>query len=151
MSTAFQQLADAIVAGFKAAPALAGGRVSAPRRVPVPEEWPSHVEVRLVGANRLAAAAPADAPSDWATTFGVDLYARPAVAGSDSTAELDALLQAAHERLAGLAFAGLGVIDVDSVTSIDWDHAQGATALSSAAIQVVIRHRTVGRALQPAA
>lgn len=149
MTTAFLGLANAIVAALQQAPAIAGGRVSLPRRAPVPPEWPSFIEVRCVAADGVRSQLPAGAPADWATVVVLDLYLR-AAAGDEAHIDADDLLSAAHERVSAMSFAGLEVIDVDSAPHIDWDTAQAATPFDQISYQFTVRHRVRGTGLQAA-
>lgn len=148
MTTAFLGLANAVVAGLLQAPAIAGGRVGLPQRVPVPAEWDSYVEVRCMSADGARTQMPAGAPMDWSTAVVLDLYARAAPGGQAHVA-LDDLLSAVHERMAGMAFSGLEVIDIDSNPRIDWDTEQGATPYEQASYVFIVRHRVRGAGLQP--
>lgn len=148
-ATAHQQLSDALLARFQAAPALASGRVYANRLAPLPQGRASAVvlrrgqsashEIMLGGA------------LDWRSVFAVECYARGPV-GEDPARAVDALLAQVWDRVFSLAPAtlpGLGVMDVSTRAGVEWQFDEAETPMACAIVHFSVQHRTRAATLEP--
>lgn len=143
MST-FLAYGDAVVAALSAAPALAGGRIRRGRRVPVPQEHASAIDVHVVRSEG-AAQYLADTITRWETLIGVDLYAR-ASAGTDGEAAIDALLADTFARLSTAAPpAGAAAWTLEP--AVQWDLAEVDQTLVVASLSMRVTHYTAAGSL----
>ena len=144
MSTAFAALQAALLAALTAAPALAGGRISANRLRPIPTGQNTAIVLRMgrsKGSEEVLGAL------DWQTPFAVECYAR-AAAGADPQPAVDVLLSDVWARLAALNDATLGA-SISINPEIDWQYDDADTPAVCAVIQITAQHRTARATLQP--
>lgn len=153
-ASAFLQLRAALVAhllagGTPLAP-LAGGRIYAGRVRPIAQGEPSAINVRLSDAQ---IAHPVIEASDWRTTLYIDCSARPQADGADADSAADELLSAVYTRLHSLrtsaAAAALGVMEVDTEATVEWDSVAEDVPYTCASLRVTVVHRTPATTLQP--
>lgn len=145
MSTAFQSIADALVAALLAGPALAGGRVYANRLRPLPAGQASAIVVRM---EQSAARETVLGAHDWDSQFVVECCARGAT-GADPAAAVDALLADAWARLAGINASALGAMSVALNPQIEWQYDEADTPVVCAAVRLLVQHRTPVATLNP--
>lgn len=144
MSTAFATLQAALLAALTAAPALAGGRISANRLRPIAAGHSTAIVLRLdqsQGSEEVLGAL------DWQSVYTVECYARAAT-GTDPAAAVDALLSDVWARLGALNDATLGA-SISINPKVDWQYDDSDTPVVCAVIQLVAQHRTPRATLQP--
>jgi hypothetical protein len=144
MSTAFATLQAALLAALTAAPALAGGRISANRLRPIPTGQSTAIVLRLDQAEAQEQVLGA---LDWQTAFVVECYAR-AAAGVDPQPAVDSLLNDVWQRLAAREAASLGA-SITISPKVDWQYDDADTPVVCAVIHLVAQHRTALTTLQP--
>lgn len=145
MSTAFQSVANGIVAALLAAPALAGGRVFANRMRPLPAGQSDAIVVRT---EQSAARETVLGALDWGSQFVVECYARGST-GGDPAAAVDALLGDTWARLAGLNASALGAMAINVHAAIEWQYDEADTPVVCAAVRLLVQHRTPVATLNP--
>jgi hypothetical protein len=148
MSSAFRQIALAVVAALQAAPALAGGRVSLPLRRPAPPEWQSYIEVRTTSATGDRRVFGAGGPARWETLLTIDIYTR-AAPGQAPDAALDDLLCDVHQRVQALDLTALRVAAIDQQPVLDWDWHDGDTPQALGSYRVLMQHDVHSANLNP--
>ena len=142
--SSFLEHTAAVVAALSASPALAGGRIRRGRRVPVPQEHASAIDVYAVRSEGSAQYL-ADTITRWETLIGVDLYAR-AAAGADAETTIDALLADTFARLATAAPpAGGAAWTLEP--AITWDVSEADQTLVVASLSVRVSHYTAAGSL----
>lgn len=142
--TAFATIQAALLAALTAAPALAGGRISANRLRPIAAGHSTAIVLRLdqsQGGEEVLGAL------DWQTVFAIECYAR-AAAGADPQPAVDGLLNDVWARLGALNDATLGA-SISINPKVDWQYDDADTPVVCAVIQIVARHRTARATLQP--
>ena len=143
--TAFQQLANAMLAALQAAPAVAGGVVSKNRLRPLTALQNSGVVLRFKGATGQEVSL---GVIDWQSDFNVECYGR-AVAPADPTDAADSLLALVWPRLAALNVESLGAMSVVVNPQIDWEEVEAETPMCCAIFRVQVLHRTNAESLTP--
>lgn len=134
-----------LVAALTQAPALASGRVYANPVRELPEGTATAITLTT---ERSDGTAPTVHATDWRTTYRVDCLAT-AAAGADPAAAVDALLQAAWQRLAAVPAGANGLMRIAIDPAIVWDFAPGLTTQVAATIRVAVDHRTPANSLDP--
>lgn len=138
MSSAFQSIAERIVAALVAAPTLADGRVFVKRLRPLPVGVSTAIVVRW---EQSAAQENVLGAHDWDTPFVIECYSRGDVYDPDNLAA-DALLVEAWARLAALDATALGVMALSVNPSLDWQVVEGDTPAECVSIRLGVQHRT---------
>jgi hypothetical protein len=148
VSTIFAATQAALLAALQAAPALAGGNISANRTRAIESGHAAEIVVRLDQAAGDEAGI-GSAMYDWQTAYTVECYARAASA-ADPAAAVDALLADTWARLAALDTAATGA-DISLSPAIDWQYdGTTATPVVCAVLRLTARHsRTARNALTP--
>lgn len=144
MNSVFIDLAAELQALLQS-PAIVGvAEVTRDRQFPVIKQATFIINVKL-DKSRGAIGGVTGSPTDWATDFIIECYAR-ANALERPTEVVDPLLIAVWQRLSvASAYAGLialGVQDVLPDPEIQWDLGEGDTPLIAALISTRIVHRT---------
>lgn len=137
---------DAVVAQLLQSPALAGGRVVANRRRPVPENAPTQIFVYLEQSQATPAATSGDTRIDWQTQIRVECLAR-AVTGTSADDAADALAAAAYARLMGNATLGGVLLDPLEQTAMGWAEDEADGQLSGVQLLLTAKHRTANNTL----
>lgn len=144
-TTAHLELTDTIVAVLQTAPALAGGRITRGRAVPMQLGAGTALFVRLVKS----AGRPLTVKGDviqWGTVVAVECAAR-ASAAQDAHSAVDDLLQAVYARIAAAAPTD-GTWQWDSDPEIHWQIDEADTTVGVATLILPITHLT-GPTLAP--
>ena len=83
-------------------------------------------------------------------TFGAVHWETPIVIECYARGEVDSLLDAVWQRLfvPGSPLSGPGIEGIVPI-GINWDYDEGRTAMTCAALQVLVHHRTPGHTLKP--
>lgn len=147
MPSPFIDLAQAVKDALLEAPAIADGLVFRSRTRALKKGHPHGIVVRLVKTGAALAGVGLQSPKDWSTVIGLDILKR---ADADTDApedDLDPLLTAVYARLAGRALPGLGVIDVFSEPTVEWDSDDAEEQISRATVLFQVIHRTQPEAL----
>lgn len=141
-TSVFILLADAIEALLRVSPPVAAV-IQRDRYRALAQDQASAVVIKL-DKTRGTRTGPAEGPTDWATLYAIECYARTAPNVLPSVA-VDPIVRAVVERLSGDA-ASLGVdLAVEDLLPdplIEWDLDETAEGLGSAAISIRIVHRT---------
>lgn len=147
MPSPFTAQAQAIQALLLVAPPVAD-MVVRDRLRPLAKHQQSAVVIKI-DKTQGQRAGTAGGPTDWGTLYVLECYSRSAANVLPSDA-VDPILTAVFERLSGAGEAlGPDVEDALPDPRIEWDLAQAAEELASAAIVVRIVHRTRAAQLQP--
>lgn len=147
MSTVFAATQAALLAALQAAPALAGGNISANRQRPIPDGQSVAIVLRLDQAAGEEAGI-GSRMFDWQTTYAIECCARAAT-GTDPATAIDQLLADTWQRLASLSSADLGA-DISLNPQIDWQYDDTATPVVCAVLRLTARHnRTQHNSLTP--
>lgn len=145
MSTAHLELTDAIVAALQTAPALAGGRITRGRAVPMQLSAGTALFVRLANASGRPFTVKGDV-IQWRTVVAVECAAR-ASAAQDAHSAVDDLLQDVYARIATAPPAD-GSWQWDGEPEIHWQIDEADTTVGIAALILPIAHLT-GPTLAP--
>ena len=138
MKSAFQSIAEQIVAALVASPALADGRVFVKRLRPLPVGVNTAIVVRWEQA---AAQETVLGAHDWDTAFVVECYSRGDATDPDHQAA-DALMVEAWARLARLDASTLGAMALAVNPSLDWEMVEADTPAECVSIRLGVQHRT---------
>jgi hypothetical protein len=138
--TAFSDLAVAICSALTAVPPLAGGRVYRGAAWPMPEDVDEMIWIRPVSTSSERAGI-TGGPTDWRTTFEVEVRVRYSPDAEAPDEAVDLLIGEAFARLA-VPFAFVGVEDVVPGTSIDWDFSETDVNVVGATFRLDVVHRT---------
>ncbi len=143
MSTAFLAIQSALLAALSAAPALAGGRISANRLRPIAANQVTALVVRLDASEGTEYTL---GTVNWQSAYTVECYAR-AAAGADPSGAVDDLLASTWARLSALSFETLGA-SVSLNPRIDWQYDADETSVVCAVIRLTAQHQTTTASLQ---
>lgn len=133
------QIRDAMVAVLLADPPLAGGNVSANRRIPMARQDNAKVFVYLESAVGDRGAI-RGAPIDWNTLVRTECVARD-VPGTTADDAADALAVQVFDRLS--ADIGLGGLLQDLyATGMEWGEEEADTTVATCQLQWAAQHRT---------
>ena len=138
MSTAFQDVAQALSALLLVSPALAGGRVRANPTTPLPAEQASGIAVRMEDAQQIEANV---CTAIWRTTYVLEIAAR-ASTGTDPAAAVDALLEQTFARIAAADLSAQGVQDMLADPQIDWQYDNADTPMAAALLRLSVTHHS---------
>ena len=144
MTSAFVGLQAGLVAALVAAPALAGGHISANRLRPIPASQTAAIVVRL---DRSEGQQMVLGAMDWSTAYTVECYARAPGSGEPAAA-IDQLLADTWARLCALDATALSATDITVSPRVDWQYDDGETPLVCAVISLTVLHRTPSDNLQ---
>jgi len=145
MSTAFASIQAALQAALSAAPALAGGRISANRVRPIPAGQATAIVLRL---EQSAGDDSVMGLTAWQTAYTIECYGRASV-GSDPSGAVDALLSDTWDRLAGIDLSAQGT-SISLQPQIDWQYDDTDTPQACAVIRLTAQHYTTQATLQAA-
>lgn len=147
----FIDIQDELKALLEAPPIAGVGRVTTDHPFPLIKETALAINVTL-GKSRGQSGGVTGSPTDWATDFEIELYAR-ATAIEQAAKIVDPLLVAVWRRLSvASAYAGLialGVQDVLPDPELDWDRRNGEAPLIVVTVATRIIHRTNPGSLTP--
>ncbi len=139
MTTAALSYVNALVALYKAAPALCGGRVVSGRAIPVQLEHESQIFVRLVRSFGRTSDL-GGGLAQWETLIGTEIAVR-CKPGQDAHAAVDPILQAVFERLAAAAQPANTLTWMTS-PDITWEIAEADTTVAIATVALRVTHIT---------
>ena len=139
MSTsAFAAIQAALLASLNAAPALAGGRITANKTRPIPTGQATAIVLRL---DQTEGAEVMLGRIDWRTSLSIECHARGTSTSDDPVRLVDTLLAAVWARLSALSLAALDA-DLTIAPQIDWQYDDSEAPLVCAVLRVTVTHRT---------
>lgn len=139
MKSAFQLIAEKIVAALVATPALADGRVFVKRLRPLPVGVGTAIVVRW---EQSAAQETVLSAHDWDTPYVIECYSRGDTATDPDNQAADALMVDVWARLASLDASALGVMALVMNPSIDWQTVEIDSPAECVSIRMGVQHRT---------
>lgn len=140
-------LADAVEQLLLANPPLAGGRIRRGRRVPVPAEWTSAIDVYVLRSQGEGLDM-GGAYTRWDTSIAVDILAR-AASNQHGEQAVDELLADTYARLAA-ATPPQAAVRWGVQPAIGWEVDEADQTLALARITLRVVHLTGPASLEPA-
>lgn len=141
--TAFLSLQTALIAALTASAPLSGVLVKANTDDPIPEGVESAVLVKLERSEQVGDLLGA---LEWVSVFSLEAVVRVPT-GDDAVSTVDPLLNAVWNAAHSIALPSVSEIAADP--QISWQNDRGATRLGSAALSLIVRHRTHAYSLTP--
>ncbi len=143
MTTAFEDLTDALVASLMASPCLAEGNVWANRVRVIPQGCHTAIVVRI---ERSPGREEVLGMLDWDSHFAIEVYGRSA-SGEDPAKVVGALLQAVWARFCTIDPSALNAMGFNLNPSIQWQFDELESPLACATFFLSVLHRTPANSL----